>query len=82
MDKGRQIPIWFFIGLILTFYGIVILGTGIFHLFHPPAHPVALQGLHPDIWWAAVLLAVGLIYVIKHAPWRSRFSQEESERHK
>ena len=70
MKQERQIPIWFFIGLVLAFYGIVILAAGIYHLFDPPAHPVALQNLHPDIWWPLVLLAIGLIFLFKHAPWR------------
>ena len=36
MDSKREIPIWFFIGSLLTVYGVLILGTGIYHLFSPP----------------------------------------------
>ena len=36
MDNKREIPIWFFIGSLLTVYGVLILGTGIYHLFVPP----------------------------------------------
>ena len=70
MNEEHQIPIWFFIGLVLAFYGLVILAAGIYHLFHPPEHPVALQYLHPDVWWPLVLLAIGLVYVVRYAPRR------------
>ncbi len=33
-DHGR-IPIWFFIGVLLTAYGVLILGAGIYGLSHP-----------------------------------------------
>jgi len=72
MNEEHQIPIWFFIGVVLTFYGIVILAAGLYQLFYPPARPVALQHLHPDIWWPVVLLALGLVYIIRHAPRRSK----------
>ncbi len=70
MESGRQIPIWFFIGLVLAFYGLVILSSGLYHLFRPAARVVALQHLHPDLWWSALLLIIVLIYVIKYAPRR------------
>jgi integral membrane sensor domain MASE1 len=72
VDKEHQIPIWFFIGLVLTLYGTVILAAGIYHLFYPSARVVALQHLHPELWWPGVLLGIGLVYVIRYAPWRSR----------
>ena len=77
--EDRQIPIWFFIGVIVTFYGVVILATGIYHLFVPPPRTVALQELHPDVWWPLVLLVVGLVFTIKHNPWRAQDREEESD---
>ena len=62
------ISIWFFIGVLLTAYGVLILGSGMYDLFSPPAHPVVLANLHAGIWWGAVLLAIGLIYTIKFFP--------------
>jgi len=77
--EDRQIPIWFFIGVIVTFYGIIILATGIYHLFVPPPRSVALQELHADVWWPLVLLAIGLIYTIRYNPWRAKGGEEEVE---
>jgi hypothetical protein len=68
MHHEHQIPIWFFIGLLLSVYGILILGCGIYNLVNPPEHPVVLAHLHADIWWSILLLVVGLIYSIKYWP--------------
>jgi hypothetical protein len=68
MHNEHQIPIWFFIGLLLTVYGVLILGCGIYNIFSPPEHPVKLANLHMDIWWGILLLVIGLIYSIKYKP--------------
>lgn len=66
--KPQFISIWFFIGSLLVTYGILILGAGIYELVRPPAHQVVLAELHAPIWWGAVLLALGFIYVAKFHP--------------
>jgi hypothetical protein len=67
-DHEKQIPIWFFIGCLLTIYGVLIFGSGIYNLVRPSANPVALDYLHVGIWWGILLIAVGMIYVIKYRP--------------
>ncbi len=71
MDTKREIPIWFFIGSLLTVYGVLILGTGIYHLIFPPQQPLALANLHADLWWPLLLLLIGLIYTIKYWPFKA-----------
>ena len=61
MHEGG-ISIWFFIGLSLAGDGALILGSGLWELAHPPANPVVLYSLHANIWWGALLLAIGLFY--------------------
>jgi len=68
MEHSKQIQIWFFIGVLLLAYGVIILGVGVYHLFHPPFQPVELHELHADIWWGAILLILGLFYSIKYRP--------------
>lgn len=72
MEHGHhQVPIWFFIGALLTVYGVLILGVGIYSLANPPIEKVALWEKHADIWWGALLIIIGLIYAIRFRPGRS-----------
>jgi hypothetical protein len=71
MDNKREIPIWFFIGSLLSVYGVLILGTGVYNLIFPPQQPVQLANLHADIWWSLLLLLIGLIYTIKFWPFKA-----------
>ena len=60
--------IWFFAGLMLLAYGIVILAAGLWELGHPLADPPALAQLHAPIWWGALLTISGVIYTVKFWP--------------
>lgn len=62
-EHKHFISIWFFIGMLLTVYGVLILGAGIYNLFEPPARPVAMAHLHAGVWWGAILLMLGGFYV-------------------
>ena len=71
MGEGRRfIPIWFFIGVILVAYGILILGTGLWELASPPARPVVMGYLHAGIWWGALILVLGIVYCVRFPPRR------------
>jgi hypothetical protein len=67
--KEHALPIWFFIGALLLVYGVLILGAGIFGLFHPPR--VELAELHAGIWWGALLVLIGGSYVWAFRPDRA-----------
>jgi hypothetical protein len=66
-----MISIWFFIGISLAVNGALILAAGIYQLVNPPANPgVVLFHLHANVWWGALLLAIGILYSVKFAPRR------------
>ncbi len=65
--KG-MISIWFFIGVLLLAYGVIILGASTYDAVNPPLHPVVLENLHAGIYWGALLLLVGAVYTIKFRP--------------
>jgi hypothetical protein len=60
----RVIPVWFFVGIILLIYGVIILATGIYEFSHPPA--TVLANLYPAIWWGGLLTIIGAVYVCLH----------------
>jgi hypothetical protein len=62
--------IWFFAGIMLLAYGIVILAAGLWELGHPLANPPALAQLHAPIWWGALLAVSGNLYTFKFWPRR------------
>ena len=64
------ISIWFFIGVLLFIYGILIFGAGVYNLSVPPEHPVVLQELHAGVWWGAVLILIGGVYCYRFNPKR------------
>ena len=69
---GSKIPIWFFIGLLLTISGVMIFGYGIYEAVSGSFPPgVQLTQLHTPLWWGGVLLLLGIVYVIKFRPGRS-----------
>ena len=74
-DRKHFISIWFFIGLLLGLYGVLILGSGIYELISPPAPEMqngiernVLANLHAAIWWGALLLLLGIVYVVNFRP--------------
>lgn len=59
MSEHAMKPIWFFVGLILTIMGALIMLSGIYQLISPPAVKTVLAETHPDIWWGAVMILFG-----------------------
>ncbi|WP_321477294.1 hypothetical protein [uncultured Paludibaculum sp.] len=64
----KHISIWFFTGVLLLVYGVIIGSAGIYGLSHPPENHVVLESLHIDIWWGAALTLIGAFYCWKFVP--------------
>ena len=62
------IPVWFFVGLLLGVYGLLILASGLAELSNPPA--TVLAHLHAPVWWGAVMIVVGGAYCFAFRPRR------------
>ena len=70
MEGSREIPIWFFIGVLLTIYGVMIFGYGLWEMLTGNLAPVVLANLHAPVWWGALMLVLGVFYLVKFRPGR------------
>jgi hypothetical protein len=66
--KSNDISIWFFIGVLLTIYGAMILAYGIWELVTGNLANVVLANLHAPVWWGAIMLLLGLFYSVRFRP--------------
>ncbi len=70
MQSGH-ISIWFFIGVLLTVYGAMIFGDGVFDLATGQVPHVVLANLHAPVWWGGLLFILGLFYGVRFRPGRN-----------
>ena len=66
-EKHHIIPVWFFVGVLLLVYGILILVSGLTDWSNPPAN-VELTQYHAPVWWGALLTVLGAIYSLLFRP--------------
>ena len=59
MSEPTMKPIWYFVGLILLFIGVLILLSGIYQMINPPVVKTVLAETHPAVWWGAFMSAFG-----------------------
>ena len=69
---GSKIPIWFFIGVLLLAYGLLITGYGVYEVATGNLANVALNQLHAPLWWGATLLMLGVFYTVKFRPGKAK----------
>ena len=72
--EHHMIPVWFFVGVILLIYGVIIFCSGIYELSSPPLEALANMptwARHPAVWWGALLAVIGGIYVALYRPKKS-----------
>jgi hypothetical protein len=59
-EKHHIIPVWFFVGVLLFVYGLMIFFSGVTEWSHPP--DTVLTELHAPVWWGALLTVLGGLY--------------------
>jgi hypothetical protein len=69
-EHREMLPVWFFIGLLLLAYGLIILYAGIHDYNHPGN--VVLANYHASLWGGALLTILGGGYTIRFWPRRKR----------
>ncbi|HEX4133040.1 MAG TPA: hypothetical protein VHY84_00350 [Bryobacteraceae bacterium] len=70
MTNRTMIPVWFFAGLLLAIYGVLIFASGVAEWSHPSTTlPATVLGeLHAPVWWGALLAVVGAVYIVIYRP--------------
>jgi hypothetical protein len=67
-----EVSIWFFNGVMLTIYGLMIGGYGLYEVISGHTPHVVLAYLHAPLWWGGGLLAIGLFYCVRFMPGREK----------
>ena len=73
-EKKEPISIWYFVGFILTVYGILILGAGVYDVMAGVRRDTVLADLHAGVWWGALLVILGVVYLRLFTPGRPKRS--------
>ena len=69
-EKHHIIPVWFFVGVLFSVYGVLIFASGLVEWSHPPN--TVLAELHAPVWWGALLIALGGMYCVAFRPRRQK----------
>jgi hypothetical protein len=73
MIGNKGISIWFFIGSLLTMYGVIITVANVAEAISPTQQREIILGeLNFGIWWGILLTVIGLVYFIGFRPWKKR----------
>jgi hypothetical protein len=68
---SNELSIWFFCGILMLAYGLVLVVTGILEFHDPPPNEVLLpwlQPLHSTLWWGVLLTVLGGFYSVRFRP--------------
>ncbi|HTJ88439.1 MAG TPA: hypothetical protein VL349_14315 [Terriglobales bacterium] len=65
-ERHEIIPVWFFVGVLLLVYGVMILISGLAEWSHPP--DTVLAELHAPVWWGGILTVLGATYCAMFRP--------------
>ncbi|HUZ57668.1 MAG TPA: hypothetical protein VMU83_02695 [Hanamia sp.] len=68
MHEEEGFSIWFFVGAMLTIYGIIILIANIPAFSSMESHHVVLERLHAGLWWSILLILLGVLFLYLHWP--------------
>lgn len=68
--ESHMLPVWFFIGVLLTIYGAIIFITALADFSQPTT--VVLAKYHPSLFGGILLLMIGGLYTFCFWPGRHK----------
>jgi FtsH-binding integral membrane protein len=70
-EKHHIIPVWFFVGVLLLVYGVMIFISGLAEWSHLP--DTVLAELHAPVWWGMLLIILGSVYCLMFRPRKASY---------
>lgn len=67
-SRPSPLPIWFFVGLVLVVYGVILVAGSFF--IETPDRVVSVTSLHPGLWWGLGMAVFGLVFLWIGLRWR------------
>lgn len=66
-NQRKELSIWFFCGVLMLSYGLLLTGTGIYeHFGHQPN--TVLAAMESTLWWGVFLTLFGGFFTAKWRP--------------
>jgi hypothetical protein len=65
-NKEGLKTIWYFVGIVLTLMGALVMLAAAIDLFSSVPPKTVLANLHPGLWWGGLMLLTGIIYLSKN----------------
>lgn len=62
----RRFTVWFYIGVLLALYGVLLTAAGVYQWVNPPR--TVLAATHSTFWAGILLLFVGGMYTLLYWP--------------
>lgn len=63
-EPKKMKPIWYFVGLMLSAMGLVVMISGIVNYSDAQIAKTVLSELHPALWWGIVMIVAGAIFLL------------------
>ncbi len=60
-SENQMLDIWFFVGIILTTFGVILFLAGIYYIFNPNTELI-FGHLNPNLWWGVIMIFSGIIF--------------------
>jgi len=66
-EKKEMLSVWFWVGIILLIYGLIVTGAGVYYISNPETVTV-LHRLNPSLWWGAIMVLAGILLLLVGRP--------------
>jgi hypothetical protein len=63
--KGLK-TIWYLVGIVILIMGALVLLAGLIDAFSASPPETVLANLHPGIWWGAIMVVTGGIFLLSN----------------